>query len=71
MDLPIPFLKILFQVYCWGFFISLAFFLVVMLMRGCGREGYFTHIAACFALSLAWPYSWYEIFAKLMVIYGG
>lgn len=55
----------LLQVYCWGFFVSLAFFLLVMFMRGVGPEGYSQHVAACIGLAITWPYTSYEIAMRL------
>lgn len=64
MDYFHPALSAILQLYCWGFFISLAFFLIIMVMRGVGNEGYGEHVAACIGLALTWPYTGYEIMAR-------
>ncbi len=68
MGLFMPLLNTVLQVYCWGFFVSLAFFLLVMVMRGVGPEGYSEHVAACIGLSLTWPYTTYEIAWRLYYV---
>lgn len=54
------------QIYCWGLCISLAFFILVMIIRGVGSEGYPTHIAACVGLAVIWPFSCYEIIHRIL-----
>lgn len=59
------------QVYAWGFAISLAFFILVMVAKGVGSEGYTEHIAACIGLALTWPYTWTEIVLQIWSHYHG